>query len=222
MGVVGSKSNEDVSLLDGKSLFSWNGFCTTGEPLSRAFLYNESCPNFVSLVTSIAPVNHTVCSSTSTMCKLVLWWNSYGSSNESAVLLHQADWLLWLLHGKLGVSDYNNALKIFRCLNFTPSFLAGLPKDCAIYTGGAVLKQIFTDEQLKNLSKQIDPMKASPLDNYPLQTAGERFPIVDPKLAPSAAPKISIPIPDNWLSYDFIDTNSIGSKIYFHLQEIGY
>lgn len=85
---------------------------TTGEPLSRPFLYNESCPDAVSLVTSIAPVNHTVCSSTSTLCKLVSWWNSYGSSKESAVLLHQADWLLWLLHGKLGVSDYNNALKV--------------------------------------------------------------------------------------------------------------
>lgn len=51
-------------------------------------------------------------------------------------------------------------------------------------TGGAVLKQIFTDEQLKNLSEQIDPMKASPLDYYPLQTVGERFPVADPKLAP--------------------------------------
>lgn len=85
---------------------------TTGEPLCRPFLYNESCPDAVSIVTSIAPVNHTVCSSTSTLCKLVSWWNSYESSKESAVLLHQADWLLWLLHGKLGVSDYNNALKV--------------------------------------------------------------------------------------------------------------
>lgn len=82
------------------------------EPLSRAFLYNESCPDSLPLVKSIAPAKHTVCSGSSTLCKLVSWWNSYPSSKESAVLLHQADWLLWLLHGKLGVSDYNNALKV--------------------------------------------------------------------------------------------------------------
>lgn len=62
---------------------------------------------------SIAPANHTVCSGSSTLCKLVSWWNSYESSKKSAVLLHHADWLLWLLHGKLGVTDYNNALKVF-------------------------------------------------------------------------------------------------------------
>lgn len=95
-------------------LFPFVPCSTTGEPLCRPFLYNESCPDAVSIVTSIAPVNHTVCSSTSTLCKLVSWWNSYGSSKDSAVLLHQADWLLWLLHGKLGVSDYNNALKVYQ------------------------------------------------------------------------------------------------------------
>lgn len=51
-------------------------------------------------------------------------------------------------------------------------------------TGGAVLRQIFTDEQLENLSKQIDPMKTSPLDYYPLPTVGERFPVADPNMAP--------------------------------------
>lgn len=80
--------------------------------MSRPFLYNESCPDALPLVKSIAPTNHTVCSGSSTLCKLVAWWNSYDSSKESVVLLHQADWLLWLLHGKLGVSDYNNALKV--------------------------------------------------------------------------------------------------------------
>ncbi|XP_017258547.1 D-ribulose kinase isoform X3 [Daucus carota subsp. sativus] len=251
--------------IDGTSSTTMIIDSTTGEPLCRPFLYNESCPDAVSIVTSIAPVNHTVCSSTSTLCKLVSWWNSYGSSKDSAVLLHQADWLLWLLHGKLGVSDYNNALKAYSYV--LPSVQApgtfiglvkedvrtrfGLPKDCAICTGttdsiaaflaaratqtgksvtslgstlaikllstnriddarygvyshrlddkwlvggasntgGAVLKQIFTDEQLKNLSEQIDPMKVSPLDYYPLQTVGERFPVADPKLAPRLTPR---------------------------------
>lgn len=51
-------------------------------------------------------------------------------------------------------------------------------------TGGAVLRQIFTDEQLEKLSEQINPMEASPLDYYPLQTIGERFPVADPNMAP--------------------------------------
>lgn len=51
-------------------------------------------------------------------------------------------------------------------------------------TGGAVLRQIFTDEQLEKLSVQIDPMEASPLDYYPLQSVGERFPVADPNMAP--------------------------------------
>ncbi|KAI0499825.1 hypothetical protein KFK09_018033 [Dendrobium nobile] len=84
----------------------------TGELLCRPFLYNESLPDALPFVSSIAPKNHTVCSGSSTLCKLVSWWNSYGSNKNSALLMHQADWLLWLLHGKLGVTDYNNALKV--------------------------------------------------------------------------------------------------------------
>ena len=61
---------------------------------------------------SIAPANHTVCSASSTLCKLVSWWNTTGGGAGSAVLMHQSDWLLWLLHGRYGVSDYNNALKV--------------------------------------------------------------------------------------------------------------
>lgn len=68
------------------------------------------------MIKSIAPANHTVCSGTSTLCKLVSWWNTEGENRESALLLHQADWLLWLLHGKLGLSDYNNALKVLSVL----------------------------------------------------------------------------------------------------------
>lgn len=255
---------------------------TTGEPLWRPFLYNESCPDALPMVKTIAPANHTVCSGTSTLCKLVSWWNSYDSSKQSVVLLHQADWLLWLLHGKLGVSDYNNALKVgydpelesypawllsqpYSCA--LPSIQApgtciglikgdirtrfGLPKDCAICTGttdsiaaflaaratqpgqsvtslgstlaikllstnriedarfgvyshrlddkwlvggasntgGAVLRQIFTDEQLEKLSEQINPMEASPLEFYPLQTVGERFPVADPMMKPRLHPR---------------------------------
>ncbi|KAK6916619.1 Carbohydrate kinase, FGGY, N-terminal [Dillenia turbinata] len=262
----------------------------TGEPLCRPFLYNESCSDALPLVKSISPPNHTVCSGSSTLCKVVSWWNSYESNKESALLMHQADWLLWLLHGKIGVSDYNNALKVgydpeheayppwLLSQPFSqvlPAVLApgtaigtikeeiikeyGFPKDCVVCTGttdsiaaflaaratkpgkavrfhagllspfypcihcskgqnlsnnhfvtslgstlaikllsttriedarygvyshrlddkwlvggasntgGAALRQLFTDEQLEKLSEQIDPVKPSPLDYYPLK-----------------------------------------------------
>uniref|UniRef100_A0A5B6YTM2 D-ribulose kinase n=1 Tax=Davidia involucrata TaxID=16924 RepID=A0A5B6YTM2_DAVIN len=56
-------------------------------------------------------------------------------------------------------------------------------------TGGAVLRQIFTDEQLEKLSGQINHMEASPLDYYPLQAVGERFPVADPKMDPRLHPR---------------------------------
>ena len=51
-------------------------------------------------------------------------------------------------------------------------------------TGGVVLRQLFTDDQLEKLSEQINPSQISTLDYYPLPKAGERFPVADPDLAP--------------------------------------
>lgn len=51
-------------------------------------------------------------------------------------------------------------------------------------TGGAILRQLFSDKQLERLSQEINPTVASPLDYYPLKGSGERFPIADPNLAP--------------------------------------
>ncbi|GJT44359.1 xylulose kinase-1 [Tanacetum coccineum] len=56
-------------------------------------------------------------------------------------------------------------------------------------TGGVVPRQLFSNEQLENLSKQIDPMEPSLLDYYPLPTEGERFPIADPKFMPRLSPR---------------------------------
>jgi len=55
--------------------------------------------------------------------------------------------------------------------------------------GGAVLRQLFTDEQLAALSRDIDPAAASPLDYYPLPRKGERFPVADPDMAPRLQPR---------------------------------
>jgi sugar (pentulose or hexulose) kinase len=268
--------------LDGTSATTLILNSESGEVLCQPYLYNQSCPDALPEVKSIAPANHTVCSGTSTLCKLVSWWNTEVPNRESAVLLHQADWLLWLLHGRLGVSDYNNALKVgydpesesypswllgqpYSQLlpkvqapgtsignlkeSFTRQF--GFPDDCIVCTGttdsiaaflaaratepgkavtslgstlaikllstkrvddarygvyshrlddkwlvggasntgGAILRQLFSDEQLERLSQEINPMVGSPLDYYPLQSSGERFPIADPNLAPRLLPR---------------------------------
>lgn len=55
--------------------------------------------------------------------------------------------------------------------------------------GAGVLRLYFDDTQLAALSEQIDPLKASPLDYYPLSKIGERFPINDAQLAPRLEPR---------------------------------
>ena len=56
-------------------------------------------------------------------------------------------------------------------------------------TGGAVLKEFFTSDQLRDLSAQIDPEQPSGLDYYPLTKPGERFPVNDPHLEPRLTPR---------------------------------
>ncbi len=56
-------------------------------------------------------------------------------------------------------------------------------------TGGAVLKQYFTDEQLQAMTTQLDPQQPTGLDYYPLPAPGERFPINDPHLSPQLEPR---------------------------------
>ncbi|MBC6434717.1 carbohydrate kinase, partial [Nostoc sp. HG1] len=63
-------------------------------------------------------------------------------------------------------------------------------------TGGAVLKQFFTNAELESLSREIDASKASELDYYPLLKAGDRFPINDPNLPPRLEPR-----PDNAVEF---------------------
>ena len=55
--------------------------------------------------------------------------------------------------------------------------------------GGAVLRQIFDDAQLVELSRQIDPRRATGLALRPLPGLGERFPRDDPTLAPVLEPR---------------------------------
>ncbi|KAF6987803.1 hypothetical protein CFC21_005412 [Triticum aestivum] len=256
-----------------------------GELLAGPFLYNESFPDALPMVSSIAPANHTVCSGSSTLCKLVSWWNKHCSNggDDSAILMHQSDWLLWLLHGEYGVCDYNNTLKVGYDpeIGSYPSWLMSQPyshmlpssvrapgvpigpireevrsqygfsNDCVVCTGttdsiaaflaagttdpgkavtslgstlaiklvsrvrvedarfgvyshrlddqwlvggasntrGVVLRQLFSDDQLVALSRDIDPSSPSPLDYYPLPKKGERFPVSDPDMEPRLEPR---------------------------------
>ncbi|KAL4186684.1 hypothetical protein AMTRI_Chr09g35170 [Amborella trichopoda] len=271
--------------IDGTSATTMIIDSTTGEPLCQPFLYNTNCSDALPIVLSIAPENHTVVSGSSTLSKLISWWISTDPHKNSALLMHQADWLLYLLHGKLGVSDYNNALKVgydpeaesypswllkqpyaqllptVKAPGTSVGFIKedirlhfDFPKDCIICTGttdsiaaflaagasqpgkavtslgstlaikllstsriedsrfgvyshrlddkwlvggasntgGAVLRQIFTDSQLDELSEQINPEEPSSLDYYPLPAVGERFPVADPNMMPRLQPR-----PDN-------------------------
>ncbi|MEG5040228.1 MULTISPECIES: FGGY-family carbohydrate kinase [unclassified Microcoleus] len=86
---------------------------TDGIPVCEPILYNDGRGAAVTeRLRAIAPDNHTVLSATSSLAKL-LWLQEGGHGGTApTVFLHQADWLAFLLHGKLGISDYHNALKL--------------------------------------------------------------------------------------------------------------
>ncbi|MHB1676731.1 MAG: FGGY-family carbohydrate kinase [Sulfuriferula sp.] len=86
-------------------------------------------------------------------------------------------------------------------------------------SGGAVLRQFFSDEELVSYSLQIQPEIASELDYYPLPRSGERFPINDPQFAPRLAPR-----PDNkvtWLHGLLEGIAKIEHRGYVKLAELG-
>ncbi|MDZ8054227.1 MAG: FGGY-family carbohydrate kinase [Aulosira sp. ZfuVER01] len=260
-----------------------------GSPQDAPLLYNDPRGSvMLKQLKSIAPENHTVVSATSSLAKL-LWMSQLQTFSKARYFMHQADWLAFLLHGYLGISDYHNALKLgydveelkypewltqlqipiqlpkvlppgtpvaelrpeiaakfgFRhnclvCAGTTDSIAAFLASGAkspgeavtslgstlvlkllsrtriedaryGIYshrlgdlwltggasnTGGAVLREFFTDAELESLSKEIDATTASQLDYYPLLKAGDRFPINDPNLAPRLEPR-----PDNSVEF---------------------
>ncbi|MCT0205679.1 sugar kinase [Synechococcus sp. CS-602] len=56
-------------------------------------------------------------------------------------------------------------------------------------SGGGVLRQFFSDQQLAELSRQIDPSRPSGLQLQPLPGRGERFPVDDPDRQPVLGPR---------------------------------
>jgi D-ribulokinase len=250
-----------------------------GQPLAEPLMYNDDRGKSVlELLEAIAPSGYQT-SATSGLAKL-LWFSQQSYFAQAKYLLHQADWLAFLLHGRLGVSDYHNALKLgydpvkltypdwlASAFSILPQVLApgevvdqiqpaiaqqyGLPLDCVVCagttdsvaafaatgasqpgeavtslgstlvlklvcrqpidspqhgvyshrwgdlwlaggasnTGGAVLRQFFTNAELTELSSQIDPQQPCQLNYYPLLRPGERFPINDPNLLPCLEPR---------------------------------
>lgn len=86
-------------------------FCDgNGHPVVEPLLYNDKQgAAAIAELEAIAPPEHVVRSASSSLAKLIRWQQQ---SVEGAYFLHQADWLGFLLHGQLGISDYHNALKL--------------------------------------------------------------------------------------------------------------
>lgn len=83
-----------------------------GNPLDEAILYNDDrAKNIVEKLKEFVPHNHLTLNATSSLAKLY-WWSEKSYFANARYFLHQADWLAFLLHGKLGISDYHNALKL--------------------------------------------------------------------------------------------------------------
>ena len=56
-------------------------------------------------------------------------------------------------------------------------------------SGGLVLLQYFSREQLEEMTPQLRPEQPTGLDYYPLPSPGERFPINDPQMQPRLEPR---------------------------------
>lgn len=56
-------------------------------------------------------------------------------------------------------------------------------------SGGGVLLDYFSAEQMQTLQKQLRPETPTGMNYYPLSKPGERFPIADPELPPRVTPR---------------------------------
>ncbi len=83
-----------------------------GAPVFEPIWYSDKRGEVVlEELRQVAPPGHLVINATSSLAKL-FWWARQPGFDRGRYFLHQADWLAMQLHGKLGVSDYHNALKL--------------------------------------------------------------------------------------------------------------
>lgn len=124
---------------------------STGTPIAEPIMYNDGRGiEVIETIKTIAPPNHTVISTTSSLAKL-LWLIKHSNlDNQNYYFLHQADWLAFLLHGKLGISDYHNALKLgYDVENLSyPTWLQNLTTSIhlpEILTPGTPISEVLPD-----------------------------------------------------------------------------
>ncbi|KAL3145457.1 hypothetical protein ABBQ32_003285 [Trebouxia sp. C0010 RCD-2024] len=260
-----------------------------GEVLADTILYSEPQDECVTdAAQAIVPEDHSAGASVSSLCKLLFWhqqraWQKARDEGGDPGLLHHADWLASLLHGRRTCSDWHNAARLgfdaaagaYPAWLLKQDFAEVLPRDvlqpgcavapilphltqkwglspsCTVHagttdsvaaflaagvkqageavsslgstlaidllstrpidtakygicsyhwkdqwiidggsnTGGAVLRQFFSTDQLQTLSKQIEASVSSGLDYYPLLGQGQRFPVNDPNMLPRMTPR---------------------------------
>ena len=87
---------------------------------------------------------------------------------------------------------------VMKCFTQTPLHAPGVTSHrvggrwlCggASNAGAGVLRRFYNDDQLSELSRQIDPDTESGLSLRPLPAPGERFPVDDPELLPVLEPR---------------------------------
>ncbi len=84
-------------------------------------------------------------------------------------------------------------------------------------SGGAVIRQFFTDAQIATLTEQIDVSQIPP-DYYPLPAIGERFPVADPRMSPRLTPR---PTSDSLFLYGLLNgIANIEQQAYDKLQQL--
>jgi len=124
-------------------------FCDgEGEAIAPPLMYNDDRGRaMIRHLQGFAPAEHLVLSATSSLAKL-LWGLENLTLNYPIYFLHQADWLASLLHGKLGISDYHNALKLGYDVNTLcyPDWFPPLPDRLTlpqVYTPGEAIAPIL-------------------------------------------------------------------------------
>ena len=81
-------------------------------PLCPPLLYNDArAKTEAKHLELLAPSGNAVLSATSSLAKL-LWFQKQPEFSRTRYFVHQADWLASLLHGRPGISDYHNSLKL--------------------------------------------------------------------------------------------------------------
>lgn len=83
-----------------------------GQPLLPPMMYDDKGDlAFLDQLSKVAPAHHCVLNASSSLVKL-LTFQTYPEWANAKYFLHQADWLSFLLHRQLGISDYHNSLKL--------------------------------------------------------------------------------------------------------------